>query len=164
MGNSVCRMVIRQEETKKRKQFPNQKVDIFHSWSFHSSPFLIENSVCILEDGCLDVATCLLHSIIFCWPPWCMHVSLAYACEKSVCTLDICISVHTIILISIFFFHSSRFFSCMLFFLSICIQKKPAGPTSASSAVPLPWGSRLQKSTSKIWGGGFSTNLIFSID
>ena len=100
---------------------------------------------------------------LFCWFAWCMPFSLAYACEKSVCILGLCFCVHTIILILIFFFFSSRFFFLHAFFPKHMHTKKARGAHIRFNQCAAPKGRRLQKSTSKRWGGGFLTTCVFLI-
>jgi len=153
-------MVIRKKKRKKEGSFQNKKLCFFHGVGFHRFPFLMEKSVCILDNGCRDVTPCFLHSTFFCWLLSCMHFSLAYACEKSVCILDLCFSVRSIMLISIFFFHSSWFFFLHAFFPKHMHTKQARRTFPRFFRCAAPRGRR-QKIKFKKMRGGFSTKCFF---
>ena len=106
---------------------------------------LMLDHACYIRFSDSLLLTCLVHAF---FPSICLRKIRVHSWSLLLCS-------HNHLDFDLLFSSLRDFSSCMLFFLSICIRKKPAGPTCVVSSVPLHMGNRLQKSASKRWGGGF---------
>ena len=94
---------------------------------------------------------CLVHAF---FPSICLRKIRVHSWSSLLCS-------HNHLDFDLLFSSLRDFSSCMLFFLSICIRKKPAGPTSAPTSVPLRVAAGSKNLLRKDEGGGSWRLVIF---
>ena len=105
---------------------------------------LMLDHACYIRFSDSLLLTCLVHAF---FPSICLRKIRVHSWSLLLCS-------HNHLDFDLLFSSLRDFSSCMLFFLSICIRKKPAGPTSAPTSVPLRVAAGSKHLLRKDEGGG----------